>query len=117
MSKNFFQKYFNLQKNIQPLKEVVERDDASKFYFSEPDQNNIKNPEIFKILTDPEFYKTFPGPADFQYEILRNNFLEDPESAKNSLGLLKNVLHDNSKTIFSKVLLLKWLHCHWRLFE
>lgn len=101
---SFLNKYFNLQKKV-----VIENNTPPIFDFNEANSGDVKNPDIFNILTDPEFYKTFPGPADFQYSILRNNFLEDSQSTKNSLGLLKNILHDESKTIFSKVLLLKWL--------
>ena len=69
-----------------------------------------KNKEIYSVLSDPEFIKAFPGPADFQYEILRSNFMLSPEFAQNSLAYLKGYLEKTDSPTFSLIRFSQFLH-------
>ncbi len=58
---------------------------------------------IMGILSDPEFSKMWPGPADFQYSMLIEDFLSSPESTRNSLHLLSEIAQDPKKPLFAKL--------------
>jgi hypothetical protein len=69
-----------------------------------------KNKEIYSILTDPKFIKTFPGPADFQYDLLRDSLFFSKEDTKNGIAYLKNFLEKSENPIFCLIKFSQFLH-------
>lgn len=68
------------------------------------------NKEIYGLLSDPEFIKTFPGPADFQYQILRENLVSSKQDAINSMAYLKDFIKKSNNSLFSLIRFSQFLH-------
>lgn len=68
------------------------------------------NKEIFSVLSDPEFIKTFPGPADFQYDSLRESLVSSLDNAKNGMAYLKKYIQTNDSPLFCLVRFGQFLH-------
>jgi hypothetical protein len=69
-----------------------------------------KNKEIYGILSDPEFIKTFPGPADFQYDLIRESLISSKENAINGIAYLKDYIKTSENPLFCLVRLSRFLH-------
>ncbi len=69
-----------------------------------------KNKEIYGALSDPEFIKTFPGPADFQYDILRENLCFSKNDTQNSIAYLKNFFKTSENPNFCLIKFGQFLH-------
>lgn len=68
------------------------------------------NKEIYGLLSDPEFIKTFPGPADFQYQILRYNLVSSKQDTINSMAYLKDFIKNSDNPLFSLIRFFQFLH-------
>lgn len=69
-----------------------------------------KNKEIYGVLSDPEFIKTFPGPADFQYDLIRESLISSKENAINGIAYLKDYIKTSDNPLFCLVRLSRFLH-------
>lgn len=91
----------------QPIKVNKDRNELA---------NNLGNPELAKnkeiygVLSDPEFIKTFPGPADFQYDLIRESLISSKENAINGIAYLKDYIKTSDNPLFCLVRLSRFLH-------
>lgn len=69
-----------------------------------------KNKEIYGVLSDPEFIKTFPGPADFHYSLIRESLISSKENAVNGIAYLKDYIKKSENPLFCLIRLSQFLH-------
>lgn len=69
-----------------------------------------KNKEIYGVLSDLEFVKMFPGPADFQYDLLRESLISSKENAINGIAYLKDYIKASKNPLFCLIRFSQFLH-------
>lgn len=91
-----------------PPKSIKEKKEEIIEYNGNPEL--AKNKEIYGILSDPEFIKAFPGPADFQYSLIRESLISSKENAINGIAYLKEYIKTSDNPLFCLVRLSGFLH-------
>ncbi len=93
---------------IPPKKKTIEKKQPEIKDVGNPEL--AKNKEIYSVLTDPAFIKTFPGPANFQYSLLHESLISSPENASNGIEYLKNYLKKTDDPLFCLTRFSQFLH-------
>ncbi|MFH1608817.1 MAG: GNAT family N-acetyltransferase [Patescibacteria group bacterium] len=93
-----------------PPKSTNKQSKEDRLIRNSEDPDFIPDKEVFSILSDPEFAKTFPDPSSFQYTTLKFNFTDSKESATNSLSYLKKFIETNDKSISGLIRFSQFLH-------